>query len=322
MSKILSVEDLKVQYPSQSAPISAVDSVSFSLDRGSSLGITGESGSGKSTLAHAIMGIIPSPGRVVDGRILVGGEDIAAMSSARSEQIKGDKIALIFQGAMNVLNPFYTINDQMQETIRAHRGRVPKSEAKMLIEESIAKVRLGPEVLDRFPHELSGGMKQRVVIGMALMLDPEILIADEPTSSLDVIVQAQITNLLKDLQRTLGLTLILITHDLALVSELSDFVAVMYAGRFVEYGRLTELYNAPKHPYTHLLLRSVQRLSGPHNLSYISGQPPNLQSPPNGCRFNPRCPYVKPKCIEEDPKLRLLGSSHQAACHRSEENIW
>ena len=322
MSKILSVEDLRVQYPSQGSLINAVDSVSFSLNRGSSLGITGESGSGKSTLAHAIMDIIPSPGKIVEGRILAGGEDITAMSSTRSEQIKGDKIALIFQGAMNVLNPFYTINDQMQETIRAHRRRVSKSQSGTLAEESMAKVRLGPEVLDRFPHELSGGMKQRVVIAMALMLDPDILIADEPTSSLDVIVQAQITNLLKDLQRTLGLTLILITHDLGLVAELSDFVAVMYAGRFVEYGRLTELYGAPKHPYTHLLLRSVQRLSGPNVLSYISGQPPNLQSPPNGCRFNPRCPYVQSKCIDEDPQLTLFGSSHQVACHRSEEKIW
>lgn len=293
----------------------AVDGVNLTLDRETVLGIAGESGSGKSTLAWSIMGLPPPPGKIVGGSVSIDGIDLMSLKeSERRKRVLWQKVSMVFQGAINAFNPVYTIGYQIAEPLILHKG-YSKKEALQKAAELIKQVGLNPDVINRYPHELSGGMKQRAVIAMALALDPPLLIADEPTTALDVVVQAQILNLLKKLKMERKLSVILITHDLSVIAELADYVAVMYAGRVVEYGPIEEVYNEPKHPYTQLLLSSIPRLKGPiDKLKFIPGEPPDLTNPPPGCRFHPRCPYVFDDCKKNEPPLIGVGENHTSRC--------
>ncbi|MEM3794045.1 MAG: ABC transporter ATP-binding protein, partial [Candidatus Bathyarchaeia archaeon] len=252
---------------------------------------------------------------IMEGRILVEGEDVAKLSEDElRRRIRWRKISMIFQGAMNSLNPFYKIGSQMAETIAIHKPELERGEVEGIIERSLKLVGLGMYVKDMYPHELSGGMKQRVVIAMGLMMEPKIVIADEPTTALDVIAQAYIIELLKDLQTRTGMNLILITHDLSIISELTDYVAVMYAGKIVEYGALRSIYARQRHPYTRGLTASIPRLGDGPPLRYIPGAPPDLRDPPPGCRFHPRCPYVLHRCKVEEPEKVEVEEGHWSAC--------
>jgi len=295
--------------------VKAVDNVSFSLEKETVLGIAGESGSGKSTLAWSIMGLPPPPGRIIGGRIFIDGIDVLSLKEEeRRRKILWQKVSMVFQGAINAFNPVYTIGYQIAEPLMLHRG-YSKKEALQKAAELVKSVGLNPDVIHRYPHELSGGMKQRAVIAMALALDPPLLIADEPTTALDVVVQAQILNLLKKLKFERKLSVILITHDLSVIAELADYVAVMYAGRIVEYGPIEEVYNNPRHPYTQLLLSSIPRLRGTiDKLRFIPGEPPDLINPPKGCKFHPRCPFVFDECRVTEPDLITVGENHLARC--------
>ena len=313
---LLEVQNLKTYYFTLKGMVKAVDNVSLSLEKGESLGIAGESGCGKSTLAYSLLNLVPPPGRIVGGKIIIDGKDITKMSEEELRtKIRWRKISMVFQGAMNALNPVYTVGYQLAEPLIYHKG-LSRAEAIEIATKYLELVGLSPDTINRYPHELSGGMKQRVVIAMALILNPDIVIADEPTTALDVVIQAQILNLLKKLQKELNLTIILITHDLSIISELSDKVAIMYAGKFVEYGPLERVYNNPQHPYTQGLLRSIPRLRKKiEKLEWIPGIPPDLRTPPPGCRFYPRCPYVMDICKKEEPPMVKIEPGHYVACH-------
>ncbi|MEM1780334.1 MAG: ABC transporter ATP-binding protein [Desulfurococcaceae archaeon] len=311
---LLSVESVKTYFYTTRGIVKAVDDVSFSLNKGESLGIAGESGCGKSTLAYTLIRLVPPPGRIVGGRIIFRGRDILKLSDEDfRREIRWKGISMIFQGAMNALNPVYTIGDQIAEVFVLHRNYTRKEgleEAKKLLK----MVGIDPSRVKSYPHELSGGMKQRVLIAMALALNPDVLIADEPTTALDVVVQAQIMNLIKRLKKELNLSIILISHDLSLIAEIADKVAIMYAGEFVEYAPSELLYGKPAHPYTQGLLGSIPRLRGEiTDLTRIPGLPPDLINPPQGCRFKPRCKYASPKCNEKPPYIEI-DKDHWVRC--------
>jgi len=311
---MLEVKDLKVYYYTRRGVVKAVDGVSFDVKEGESLGIAGESGCGKSTTAMALMRLIEPPGRIVGGSIRI--DDIDALSLPDSKfrkEVRWRKISMVFQGAMNSLTPVYTVFYHFVETLKAHGAFTSMEEARERAAKLLRMVSLKEEVLDMYPHELSGGQKQRVIIALALLLKPKYMIADEPTTALDVVVQAQIINELKKLQESGKVNIILITHDLGVLSELSDKIAIMYAGKIVEYGPLEKVLGNPLHPYTQLLLEATPRISG-GELKWIPGSPPDLANPPKGCRFRPRCPKVFDKCVEE-PKMKEVEHNHWVACH-------
>ncbi len=311
---LLKVENLKVYYFSLKGVVRAVDDVSFELRRGEVLGLAGESGCGKSTLGYALIRLVPPPGRIVGGRILFDGIDLLTLPEHKlRKEIRWKRISMVFQGAMNALNPVRTVGDQIAEAIMAHEN-VTKKEALQRAAELLKLVGIDPRRVNSYPHEFSGGMKQRVVIAMALALKPDLVIADEPTTALDVVVQAQIINLLKKLKNEYNMSLILISHDLSLIAEMADKLAVMYAGKIVEYGPSDILYESPAHPYTQGLLKSIPRLRGPKKLEWIPGQPPDLRSPPPGCRFSPRCPYATERCRREEPPRVEISPGHYVAC--------
>jgi len=314
---LLEVEGLKTYFYTLRGVVHAVDGVSFSLDKGETLGIVGESGCGKSTLAWSLLRLVPPPGRIVAGSIRIDGKDIVPMREADvRREIRWKRISMVFQGAMNALNPVFKIGDQIIEPLLLHRKNITRQEAWDMAGDMIERVGLPRNILDRYPHELSGGQKQRVVIAMALLLKPDIVIADEPTTALDVVVQAQILNLMKRLHREEGMSIILITHDLGVVTELSEKIAVMYAGKIVEYASADEIFQNPLHPYTRALIRAVPRLKGDiHKLEYIPGSPPDLRRPPPGCRFAPRCPRRFEPCDKEEPPLIEYEKGHYVACH-------
>jgi peptide/nickel transport system ATP-binding protein len=323
MEAPLKVENLKTYYETGAGSVRAVDGVDFTLDMGFSLGVVGESGCGKSTLGYSLINLVPPPGRIVGGRILIDHEDITQLSEEElRRRIRWRKISMIFQEAMSSLNPFYTVGYQMAETLTVHKPELKGGEFEELVERSLRLVGLGSHVKDMYPHELSGGMRQRVVIAMGLLMEPEIVVADEPTTALDVIVQARIIELLKDLQARTGMSLILITHDLSIVSELADYVAVMYAGRMAEYGTLEEICMNWRHPYTHGLIASIPELGARRPLEYIPGTPPDLRKPPAGCRFHPRCPYAVHRCEVEEPTGVEVEEGHYVWCHRAGEKLW
>ncbi len=312
---LLEVENLRTYFYTLRGVVKAVDGVSFKLEKGETLGIVGESGCGKSTLAWSLLRLVPPPGRIVGGQIRIDGKDIVAMSESEvRREIRWKRISMIFQGAMNALNPVYTVGDQIIEPLLLHTN-MTKHEALERARELIEAVGLAPSILERYPHELSGGQKQRVVIAMALALKPDIVIADEPTTALDVVVQAQILNLMKKLHQEEKMSIILITHDLGVVTELSEKIAVMYAGKIVEFGSAEEIFENPLHPYTKALIRAVPRLKGDiHKLEYIPGTPPDLRSPPPGCRFAPRCPRRFEPCDKEEPPIIEYSKGHYVAC--------
>ena len=315
--KILSVDDLRVGFATEDGVVQAVDGVSFELAEGEILAIVGESGSGKSVTAQTITGLTRAPNARITGSISYRGRELNGLDDDQLRDVRGEQIAMVFQDPMSSLNPVYRVGDQITEMIHAHRD-VSKQEARARAVELLASVGI-PNAERRvrsYPHEFSGGMRQRVMIAMALALEPAMLIADEPTTALDVTVQAQILRLIDELNRDRDLAVILITHDLGVVAEVADRVVVMYAGQIVEDATLDEIFYDPQHPYTWGLLGSLTRLDQPRTgrLPQIAGQPPSLLDPPSGCRFAPRCPHVFEKCSERPPLEPRAGGTHLDRC--------
>lgn len=301
----LSVQDLNTIYHSDKGPVQAVQNVSFSIDDGESVGIVGESACGKSTLGLSIIRTIPG-GMIRSGKIVLDGASILDMSSSEFDlQYRWKKIAMIFQGAMNSLDPVYTISQQFSDVLKQHRS---KDNHQTLMKSALAEVGLDESVLKKYPHELSGGMKQRVVIAMALLLHPKLVIADEPTTALDVLIQSQILNLFKSLKKQ-GVSFVVISHDLAVISEICEKIGIMYAGQMVEFGTAQQILQNPKHPYTKALIQSIPRLHDTKKPQYIPGSPPSLQNPKPGCRFADRCKDVMDKC-SQDPILTKTESGY------------
>lgn len=307
----LSVSGLSAQYSSSRGPVYAVDDVDFSLEDGESIGIAGESACGKSTLGLAIIRMLTNANTT--GEILFDGKSLLDMSESDfNDNYRWKRISMIFQGAMNSLDPVFTINEQFNEILKRHNY---EGDSKKLIKDAMNSVSLDENVLKKYPHELSGGMKQRVIIAMALLLKPKFVIADEPTTALDVLIQAQIVNLLKELKKQ-GMSIMLITHDLAVLSEIADKIGIMYGGEMVEFGSSQEIYKNPKHPYTQGLLESIPTLKG-HKPKYIKGIPPSLLEPPTECRFIDRCPLAIEKCKQLPPKIKT--STGYVRCWLHEE---
>jgi peptide/nickel transport system ATP-binding protein/oligopeptide transport system ATP-binding protein len=317
---LLRIEGLRTTFRTLQGVVAAVDGVDLSVARGRTLGIVGESGCGKSVLSLSIMRLVPPPGRIAAGRILFEGRDLLNLPLPEMRAIRGNRIAMIFQEPMTSLNPVFTAGDQIVEAMRAHDRSASTAALRARAIESLARVRIpAPERrFDEYPHQMSGGMRQRVMIAMALACAPDLLIADEPTTALDVTVQAQILDLLRDLQQQTGMAIILITHDLGVVAEMADDVAVMYAGRVVEHAPGPALFDDPQHPYTLGLLGSIPKIEEQRErLLAIEGAVPPPFDLPNGCRFHPRCVFSETACTVEDPPLRSLGNAHRAACIRA-----
>jgi oligopeptide/dipeptide ABC transporter, ATP-binding protein, C-terminal domain len=312
---LLNINNLTLHYYTKNLEISAVDDVSIYVEKGKVLGIAGESGSGKSTLAKAIFKILPSSAKILKGEIIFDGKNILDMDEKTfSKEIRWKRISYIPQVSMNSLDPVYKIKYQLLETIFVHED-VSRAEALERIEKLITSVGLPLEILNKYPHELSGGQKQRVMIAMALLLNPDLVIADEPTTALDVIIQAQIISLLKNIQQEKKLSMVFITHDLSLLAQVSDMIAIMYAGRIVEFGSVEDIYYNPKHPYTKLLLKSVPNIKDrKRKLESIPGEVPDLANPPKGCRFHPRCPLAQDICRKETPSPIRVGPNHYVSC--------
>jgi len=320
MPHLLEVNDLRTHFPTRAGLVRAVDGVSFYLDRGELLGLVGESGCGKSITALSVMRLVAPPGRIVGGEILFDGKDLLQLSDTEMRHMRGDDIAMIFQDPMTSLNPVYTVGEQIAEALRLHR-KMSRKEARQATIEAMREVAIPDPArrLDDYPHQLSGGMRQRVMIAMALACNPKLLIADEPTTALDVTIQAQILELLDDLRKQRDLAVLLITHDLGVVAEVADRVAVMYTGRIVEESPVEELFARPKHPYTEGLLRSVPKLTGEdvikkERLETIEGVVPSPTDLPPGCHFAPRCPHRMPRCTTEDIPLYQLEGGVQVRC--------
>ncbi len=290
--------------------------VSLDLRKGETLGLVGESGSGKSTFGLAIMGLIQSPGRITAGRIFFEGRDITKISREQSRIIRGRRIAMIFQDPMTSLNPVMKIGDHFVEYVRTHDRQVTQDQARAKTASILEDLGIPASRMEDYPHQFSGGMRQRVMIGLALMLEPSLIIADEPTTALDVIVEAQILQLLRDLRKKYSLSLILITHNMGIVAEMADRVAVMYAGKIAEVAPTVSIFDSPKHPYTQGLLESIPTVSAQQKvLRVIPGSPPDLTQLPTGCPFHPRCPFAFQRCTTEEPKLRKTSDDALAACH-------
>jgi peptide/nickel transport system ATP-binding protein len=320
---LLEVTDLKTHFRTDDGIVKAVDGVSFSVEKGQTLGIVGESGSGKSVTCLTIMGLNPKVNTISSGEALWKGKDLLRMSSRQLRNIRGDDIAMIFQDPMTSLNPVKSIGAQLNEAVMLHRD-VSKKQARARAVELLKAVGIprAERRIDDYPHQFSGGMRQRVMIAMALINDPDLLIADEPTTALDVTTQAQIINLMIKLQQDFGSAIIIITHDLGVIAEAADDVVVMYAAQVVERAPVTNLFNRPHHPYTWGLLGSLPRLDADvERLTQIQGQPPSLLNPPRGCRFHPRCPYVMEICKTEQPALSPISTDpeHLQRCHLDEE---
>ena len=318
MTALLQVDGLRTEFPAAGGPFAAVDGVSLSVERGRTLGIVGESGCGKSMLSLSVMRLVPPPGRVVAGRVVFDGRDLLALPAADMRGLRGRRVAMIFQEPMTSLNPAYTVGDQIEEAMRAHERRPRNLRARAAAALERVRIPAPDRRLDEYPHQMSGGMRQRVMIAMALSCAPDLLIADEPTTALDVTVQAQILDLLRDLQAQTGMAIVLITHDLGVVAEMADDVAVMYAGRVVEHASASALFDDPQHPYTLGLLGSVPRLEQDRDrLLAIEGAVPASGALPPGCRFHPRCVFGAAACTQAAPALRALGVGHEAACIRA-----
>jgi peptide/nickel transport system ATP-binding protein len=320
---VVALEDLVVDYVTRTRTVRAVDGVSLSIGPGEIVGLAGESGCGKSTLGNAVMQVLRPPARVAGGRVLFGGENVVGRSREELRRFRWRNVSMVFQSAMNALNPVMRVGDQFVDMMRAHE-RVSKDGALARAGDLLEVVGIDRARLRAYPHQLSGGMRQRVVIAMALALSPELVIMDEPTTALDVVVQREILQQIRDLQSELGFAVLFITHDLSLLLELAHRVAIMYAGEIVEEATAARMRTEPRHPYTVGLLRSFPPLHGPiERLTGIPGSPPDLAAPPSGCRFHPRCPYctgedqqLHARQIAERPALRVIARGHRVACHR------
>ncbi|MCM3151213.1 ABC transporter ATP-binding protein [Priestia megaterium] len=322
MEKMIQIKNLHVQFSTYGGQVQAVRGVSFDLHKGETLAIVGESGCGKSVTSQSIMRLIPTPpGRITSGSILFKGQDLTKLPEKKMRDIRGADISMIFQDPMTALNPTLRVGEQISENIMQHEN-ISKEKAKEKAFEMLELVGIPnpKERLKQYPHEFSGGMRQRIVIAMALVCNPEVLIADEPTTALDVTIQAQILELFKDIQQKTDVSIVLITHDLGVVAQVADRVAVMYAGKIVEIGTRRDIFYTPQHPYTKGLLRSVPRLDlYESELVPIAGSPPDLFAPPSGCSFAPRCPYVMEVCDRMYPVSTKLKESHQVHCWLQDE---
>jgi peptide/nickel transport system ATP-binding protein len=313
---ILKIDDLTMYYKTREGYVKAVEDITIDLERGTALGLVGESGCGKTSVAMTLMGLLPDNGEIMRGSMILDGEELVGLSQEEMRKKRWDEVSMVFQGAMNAWNPVYTVGDQIREAIRYHWDPIPPIPvANERIKELFELVGLNPEMIERYPHEFSGGMRQRAVIAMALSCDPKVIIADEPTTALDVIVQEQILNELKKVQDDLGMSIIYISHDIAVIAEVTERIGVMYAGRLVELGSTVDVFANPRHPYGWLLLRSTPSVRGPRRLlAPLGGEPPNLVDPPSGCRFHPRCPLATAKCETDVPVMEEIEPGHQVAC--------
>ncbi|MER5559485.1 ABC transporter ATP-binding protein [Streptomyces sp. NPDC001571] len=321
---LLEVRDLQVEFKTRDGVAKAVNGVNYSVDAGETLAVLGESGSGKSVTAQAVMGILDMPpGRIAGGEILFQGRDLLKLKEDERRKVRGSEMAMIFQDALSSLNPVLSVGDQLSEMFTVHRG-MSRKDGRAKAVELMDRVRIpaAKERVGQYPHQFSGGMRQRIMIAMALALEPSLIIADEPTTALDVTVQAQVMDLLAELQRELNMGLILITHDLGVVADVADKIAVMYAGRIVEQAPVHDIYKAPAHPYTKGLLESIPRLDQKGRELYaIKGLPPNLMHIPPGCAFNPRCPMARDICRSEVPPLFDVAPDRQSACFFWKETL-
>ncbi len=317
MTPTLQLDGLTTNYRILRGWVRAAENVSFEIDKGEALGVVGESGCGKTTVALSILKILPRGARIKSGRILFEGTDLVPLTDAEMRKIRWKGISIVFQGAMNALNPVFKVGDQIVEAITLHEPDVSKSDAKARAGALLEMVGVDSSRLDNYPHEFSGGMRQRALIAMALAANPKLLIADEPGTALDVIVQAQVLQLMRQLKEKLGLSMMMISHDLSIVAEVCERVAIMYAGHVVEYGNIDSIFKEPLHPYTQGLLGAFPSIKGDKKkLVSIPGQPPDLLEPPKGCPFHPRCPYVMDVCKTAFPEMKKVGSGdHYVSCY-------
>jgi len=318
--RLLEISDLRTYFFTEAGVVKALDGMSFEVNEGQTVGLVGESGSGKSVTAQSTLRIVPKPGRIVSGSIKLDGEDLLAKSEDEMRKLRGPKMAIVFQDPTTSLNPVYTVEKQLIDIIMLHRDLTRedarKSALKILERVGIPE----PEKrLKAYPHELSGGMKQRVAIARALACEPRLLFADEPTTNLDVTIQAQVLELLKQLQKEFGMSMVMITHDMGIIADMAERVTVLYAGKVMEVADTIALFTSPKHPYTEALLKAVPSVAQTRPLEVIPGNIPNLIEPPSGCVFHPRCKYAKDICMKEVPTLEKVSEGDYVACHRWKE---
>ena len=319
---VLKVEDLTMHYTTRAGEVSAVNEVSFSLKRGQAMGLVGESGCGKTSIAFSLLKLLPENAVIKSGKIFLNGTDLVPLKENDMRNIRWRHISMVFQAAMNALNPVYKVGDQIVEAMETHGQVDTLSAAREHIASLFNLVGLDPKLMDQYPHEYSGGMRQRAVIAMALACSPDLIIADEPTTALDVIVQDALLREMIELQKKLNMSMIYISHDVAVIAEVTERVGVMYAGRMAEFGTSEEIFKHPLHPYTYGLMSAFPSIVGPkRELTTLPGEPPDLISPPTGCRFHPRCPFATEICSQEVPEFKDLGVNHFAACwHPMEGN--
>jgi peptide/nickel transport system ATP-binding protein len=312
---VLEVENLTMHYTTRKGPVYAVDNVNFSLARGGSLGLVGESGCGKTSIAISLLKLLPENAEILNGAIRINGSDVVPISETEMRKFRWKNISMVFQAAMNSLNPVYTVEDQILEAMHQHIPNMLESEMKSRIDGLFELVGLDPSFKDQYPHQYSGGMRQRAVIAMALSCDPDLIIADEPTTALDVIVQDALLKQIKIVQEKVDMAMIYISHDIAVIAEVSERVGVMYAGKMAEVASTEAIFHRPIHPYTMGLMSSFPSIAGEKKeLVMLPGEPPDLLAPPPGCRFHPRCPYATEICQEEEPEFKDHDGGHFAAC--------
>jgi len=315
ITPILSVEDLTMHYATRAGNISAVNNVSFSLAEGESLGLVGESGCGKTSIAICLLKLLPDNACIRGGHVWMGDTDLVPLSDEEMRGFRWNRISMVFQAAMNSLNPVYKVGDQIVEAMQEHLSVMTREQARDRVAELFELVGIDPAMTDRYPHEFSGGMRQRAVIAMALSCNPEVIIADEPTTALDVIVQDRVLRKLEEIQEALNMAMIYISHDIAVIAEVSDRIGVMYAGRMAEIAASVEIFERPLHPYSHALMGAFPSIRGKkRELVPLPGEPPDLLHPPPGCRFHPRCPYATGICRQKTPPFKDHGGGHLAAC--------
>ncbi|HEY42811.1 MAG TPA: ABC transporter ATP-binding protein [Anaerolineae bacterium] len=312
---ILSVQNLTMHYRTRKGDVSAVDDVSFDLARGQSLGLVGESGCGKTSIAFSLLRLLPENAQLLSGNVYLDGCDVLALDEKEVRKIRWRGISMVFQAAMNALDPVYRVGDQIIEALQTHFRGLSEAEARERVRELFPLVGLDPGLMDRYPHEFSGGMRQRAIIAMALSCEPRVIIADEPTTALDVIVQDRILGELRAIQQKMDMSMIYITHDIAVIAEVSDRIGVMYAGRMAELASAVDVFEKPLHPYTHALMNAFPSIEGEkQELKALPGEPPDLLSPPSGCRFHPRCSRTIEKCMGLQPPFEEMGAGHFVAC--------
>lgn len=314
---VLDVQDVKTYYTTLRGFVKAVDGVSFQVEKGEALGLAGESGCGKTTIALSVLRILPKGGKITEGRILFKDTDVVQLTDDDMRKLRWKGMSIVFQGAMNALDPVFKVGDQIVEAITTHEPNVTKEGAIKRVEKLLEMVGIDPNRFSSYPHELSGGMRQRALIAMSIACNPELLIADEPGTALDVIVQAQVLKLLKDLKQKLNLSMILITHDLSIIAETCDTTAIMYAGKVAEHGDILTVFKEPLHPYTQGLLGVFPSIRAPkRRMTSIPGSPPDLLNPPSGCKFHPRCPYRMDVCDKKEPEMKVVSKQkHSVACY-------